>query len=165
MVGMAETTTLLGHGYWLVGADGGVFAFGDAGFYGSMGGHFLAAPIVGIVGTTSGNGYWLVAADGGVFAFGDATFHGSLGGMPLNAPIVAMAHGYGSLGYLLFGRDGGVFSFGDAPFVGSFLGTAAPIVSGFFAVATGPFPNPVYYCVAASNGQLYCDAYAVGPGI
>jgi hypothetical protein len=24
-------------GYWLVGADGGVFAFGDAGFYGSAG--------------------------------------------------------------------------------------------------------------------------------
>jgi len=24
-----------GHGYWLVGADGGVFAFGDAGFHGS----------------------------------------------------------------------------------------------------------------------------------
>jgi hypothetical protein len=26
-----------GGGYWLVGADGGVFAFGDAGFYGSAG--------------------------------------------------------------------------------------------------------------------------------
>lgn len=24
-----------GTGYWLLGADGGVFAFGDAGFYGS----------------------------------------------------------------------------------------------------------------------------------
>ena len=27
-----------GRGYWLVAADGGIFAFGDAGFYGS-GGH------------------------------------------------------------------------------------------------------------------------------
>ncbi len=27
-----------GKGYWLVASDGGVFAFGDAGFEGSMGG-------------------------------------------------------------------------------------------------------------------------------
>jgi len=136
-----------------------VFAFGDAGFYGSMGGHVLNSPIVGIVSTNSGLGYWLVAADGGVFAFGDATFLGSLGGVPLNAPIVAMAGDGTGLGYLLFGRDGGVFSFGDAPFVGSFLGAPAPIVSGFFATAIGPIPPgyPRYYCVAASSGQLYCD--------
>jgi hypothetical protein len=166
MVGMAESFSGrgipggFGKGYWLVAADGGVFAFGAAGFYGSMGGHFLAAPIVGIVGTDSGNGYWLVAADGGVFAFGDATFHGSLGGMGLNAPIVAIASTYGGLGYLLFGRDGGVFSFGNAPFVGSFLGAPA-IVSGFFASTGGPTPPgpPELYCVAASNGQLYCHQY------
>ena len=28
-----------GGGYWLVAKDGGIFAFGDAGFYGSTGGH------------------------------------------------------------------------------------------------------------------------------
>ena len=37
-------------GYWLAGADGGVFSFGDAGFYGSMGDQHLNAPIVGIGG-------------------------------------------------------------------------------------------------------------------
>ncbi|MDA8311104.1 MAG: hypothetical protein M0Z46_10935, partial [Actinomycetota bacterium] len=36
-----------GHGYWLVGKDGGVFSFGDARFFGSMGGAHLAAPVVG----------------------------------------------------------------------------------------------------------------------
>ena len=35
--------------YWLVGSDGGVFAFGDAGFLGSMGAEHLAAPVVGMV--------------------------------------------------------------------------------------------------------------------
>ena len=35
-------------GYWLVAADGGVFAFGDAPFLGSMAGHHLNAPVVGI---------------------------------------------------------------------------------------------------------------------
>jgi len=36
------------HGYWEVAADGGVFAFGDASFYGSMGNKVLNKPIVGI---------------------------------------------------------------------------------------------------------------------
>ena len=34
-------------GYWLVASDGGIFAFGDAGFFGSTGALHLNAPIVG----------------------------------------------------------------------------------------------------------------------
>jgi hypothetical protein len=67
-------------GVWMVGADGGVFALGGAGFHGSMGGTPLNAPVVGMVATTDENGYWLVGADGGVFAFGDAPFFGSASG-------------------------------------------------------------------------------------
>ena len=37
-----------GKGYWLAAADGGIFSFGDAEFYGSMGGMSLNAPVVGI---------------------------------------------------------------------------------------------------------------------
>ncbi len=37
ITGMAATSN--GHGYWMVAADGGIFSFGDAPFYGSMGGH------------------------------------------------------------------------------------------------------------------------------
>ncbi len=77
-------------GYWLVAADGGVFAFGDARFYGSAGGHPLDARVVGIKRSADGHGDWLVAADGGVFAFGDAVFYGSMGGHHLNAPVVGM---------------------------------------------------------------------------
>ena len=73
--GMAATPT--GHGYWLVASDGGIFAFGDAAFHGSMGGPPLNEPIVGMAATPTGGGYWLVASDGGIFAFGDAAFHGS----------------------------------------------------------------------------------------
>ncbi len=67
-------------GYWEVASDGGVFAFGDAVSYGSMGGQPLDKPIVGMAATPDGAGYWEVASDGGVFAFGDATFYGSMGG-------------------------------------------------------------------------------------
>ena len=76
-----------GNGYWLVAADGGIFTFGDAAFYGSTGGvapqrarSWAWRP------TPDGNGYWLVAADGGIFTFGDAGFHGSHGASHLNSP-------------------------------------------------------------------------------
>jgi hypothetical protein len=42
---MASTTD--GAGYWLIAADGGVFNYGDAGFFGSMGGRALVQPVVG----------------------------------------------------------------------------------------------------------------------
>jgi hypothetical protein len=73
-----------------VAADGGVFSF-NAEFYGSIGGHPLAAPVVGIEPSSDGHGYWFVAADGGVFSYGDSLFYGSMGGRALNRPIVGLA--------------------------------------------------------------------------
>ena len=61
-------------GYWLVARDGGIFAFGDATFLGSMGSSHLNAPVVDMAPTPDGHGYWLVASDGGIFSFGDTTF-------------------------------------------------------------------------------------------
>ena len=106
-----------GKGYWLVATDGGVFAFGDAHFWGSMGGTHLNKPVVGLAQNTLG-GYWLVASDGGVFSF-DATFFGSLGGIVLNAPVTGMAVTDDGQGYWMVAADGGIFAFGDAPFWGS----------------------------------------------
>jgi GH25 family lysozyme M1 (1,4-beta-N-acetylmuramidase) len=73
---VAIAATKTGQGYYQVGADGGVFCYGDAQFYGSMGGKPLQAPVVGMQVTPSGGGYWLVSADYGIFAFGDAPFFG-----------------------------------------------------------------------------------------
>jgi hypothetical protein len=116
-VAMAPTHD--GKGYWIVDSDGGVFAFGDARFYGSMGGRQLASSIVGIAVTHDGGGYWLVGADGGVFAFGDASFGGSMANRTLNARIVGIAPDTNGPGYWLAGSDGGVFALGGAPFLGS----------------------------------------------
>jgi hypothetical protein len=99
------------NGYWLVAADGGVFAFGDAEFYGSMGGQSLNAPIVGMAATPAGDGYWLVAADGGIFSFGSAEFYGSMGAESLRTPIVGMAAGPDGAGYWLAGSGGNVYGF------------------------------------------------------
>ncbi len=59
IVGIAATPD--GGGYFLVGSDGGIFAFGDAAFHGSMGGIPLNKPIVGIAVDPATGGYWLVA--------------------------------------------------------------------------------------------------------
>jgi hypothetical protein len=87
--GRATSSTPSGHGYWLAAADGGVFTYGDAQFYGSLGDRKLNQPIVGITSSPTGKGYWLIARDGGVFAFGDAQFYGSAGDIPLTSPVVA----------------------------------------------------------------------------
>jgi hypothetical protein len=66
----------------MIGKDGGVFAFGDAGFVGSLPGIGVhLADIVAVVPTSDSKGYWMVGSDGGVFAFGDAGFVGSLPGI------------------------------------------------------------------------------------
>ncbi|HVX22089.1 MAG TPA: HtaA domain-containing protein [Acidimicrobiales bacterium] len=82
-----------GTGYYEVASDGGIFAYGDAAFYGSTGAMTLNKPIVGMAATPDGKGYWLVASDGGIFAYGDAAFYGSTGSMTLNKPIVGMGGG------------------------------------------------------------------------
>ena len=107
------------NGYWLTASDGGIFAFGDAKFFGSTGAVKLNQPIVGMTASPMGSGYWLVASDGGLFAFGDAKFVGLTGGMRLNQPIVGMTATPSGSGYRLVASDGGLFSFGDAPFFGS----------------------------------------------
>src|SRR5664280_426927 len=89
--GQLMSAPAAGGGYWMAASDGGVFAFGDAPFYGSMGGQHLNSPIVAIQSTPDGKGYWLIAADGGIFSFGDAPFYGSTGSIHLVAPIVGMA--------------------------------------------------------------------------
>jgi hypothetical protein len=138
-VGMAATAD--GKGYWEVWSDGGVFAFGDAKYYGSMGGTRLAQKVIGITATATGNGYWLFAADGGVFAFGDAKFAGSTGGLALVAPVVGMARNPAGPGYWLAAADGGVFAFGGAPFLGS-------------VGSIGVVPGRPIFAIAAKSGAV-----------
>jgi hypothetical protein len=139
-------------GYRLIASDGGVFSFGTAAYFGSMGGHHLNAPIVGAARTPDGRGYWLVASDGGVFSFGDARFFGSTGGIRLSQPVVGMAAAPDGRGYWLVARDGGVFAFGSgAAFRGSTGGMHlnAPVVSMAADPATGG------YWLFASDGGVF----------
>ena len=152
------------HGYWLVGADGGIFSFGSAGFHGSTGDLTLQRPVVGITPTADRNGYWLVASDGGIFAFGDSGFYGSLPGLgfapagdrsgrpALAAPIVGMVPSSDDGGYFMVAADGGVFAFGDARFAGS-----CPSIGGCSGAGVAVMPDATgngYWLVTAS-GNVY----------
>ncbi len=158
-------------GYWLVAADGGIFAF-DAPFLGSEGGVHLNQPIVGMTSTPDGNGYWLVASDGGIFSFGDARFYGSTGSIHLNQPVVGMAATASGNGYYLVARDGGIFTFGDATFSGSMGGLPLnkPVVGmtinrdgGYWEVASDggifSFGGASFY---GSTGSLHLNQPIVG---
>jgi hypothetical protein len=151
------------NGYYLVGTDGGIFAFGGAQFYGSTGNLKLQRPVVGITVTLNRGGYWLVASDGGIFSFGDAGFYGSipglgfapagtLGGKHLNAPIVGMVPSSDGGGYFMVASDGGIFAFGDAVFEGSCPGIGG---CGGAAVAVAPDAGGRGYWLVTASGNIY----------
>jgi hypothetical protein len=65
---VSQCITPDGKGYWLVAANGGVFSFGDAKFFGSL--HPASgAHIVGIV-ADADIGYRLITAEGNAVPFG-----------------------------------------------------------------------------------------------
>src|SRR5271157_573456 len=151
VTGMAATPD--GGGYWLVASDGGVFAFGDAGFYGSAAGNPEGYDVVGLATTWDGHGYWLVDSSGVVTNFGDAPALGAIPstGVVLNQPVVGMAATPDGGGYWLVASDGGVFAFGDARFSGSEGATAlnVPIIG---LAAT---PDGDGYWLAGGDGGVF----------
>ena len=147
IVGMVPSTD--GRGYFMVAADGGVFAFGDARFAGSCPG------IGGCVGTAvavmpdaTGDGYWLVTTGGAIYAFGDADYYGAPG--QRGVPVTSAARTPDGRGYWILFADGAVFSYGDAKSLGSLPGG---VVGGF---------NPATAIFSTGDGEGYWIASAAG---
>jgi hypothetical protein len=167
------TSTTAVSAYWLVAADGGIFSFGGAPFYGSTGAMHLNKPVVGMASTPMSGGYWLVASDGGIFSFGNAGFYGSTGNIRLNKPVVGMAATADGDGYWSVASDGGIFAFGDAQFYGSMgaqhlnqpiVGMAAtPDGGGYWLVAADggifAFGDATFY---GSTGNIHLNQPIVG---
>jgi hypothetical protein len=132
--------TPTGSGYWLVASDGGVFAFGDAGFLGSLGANPPASPIVALAPTPTGAGYWLVSADGTVYAFGDAVHRGDAPGTTA-VDIAALPAG----GYVVLAADGTTRAFGPGA-----SGLSSSPVSGRLA---GPFGDRAVGIAVRPDGR------------
>jgi hypothetical protein len=137
-------------GFWLLGRDGGVFSFGTAHFYGSVGNIPLGRQIVAMAAKPDSSGYWFVDSTGEVYVY-KAPFWGSMAGVPLTKPIVGMAATPSGNGYWLVASDGGIFSFGDARFFGSTgsIHLNKPIVG----MAATPSGNG--YWLVASDGGIF----------
>jgi hypothetical protein len=142
-------------GYRLVGADGGVFDFGNATYHGSLPGDGISVhDVVGIVATPTGGGYWLVGSDGGVFAFGDAAYHGSVPADGVSVDdVVGIAATPTGGGYRLESSEGGVFDFGNATYYGSVAGVYGDSVDDIVGIVAGPTGGG--YRLAGSDGGVF----------
>ena len=154
-------------GYWLVGADGGVFSFG-APYYGSG---TIAPGTCGfspqppstlntafgcdaIASTPSGNGYWLLNAYRWATAFGQAGQPDQIGCTGLNGAKgswTGIASSPTGNGFFLASSNGAVVGCGDAvPFVGLTSETLNAPVVGMAAT-----PDGKGYWLVASDGGVF----------
>jgi hypothetical protein len=146
-------TSPVGDGYWVLGSDGSVHAFGDALPLGGLAKGALAAgeKATSLSSTRTGAGYWIFTTRGRAISFGDATFFGDMAGHRLNAPVLDSIPTATGQGYFMVAADGGIFSFGDALFAGSMGGVRlnSPVRS------LVPDPDGAGYWLVAGDGGIF----------
>jgi hypothetical protein len=143
-------------GYFMVGSDGGVFAFGDAMYAGScpgIGG--CSGTAIAVMPDASGGGYWVVTKTGNVYAFGDAPSFGSPG--PQSVPVTSAVRTPDGKGYWILFANGEVANFGDAVNFGGPAGQSGGLNP---AAAIFPTSDGAGYWVASADGAVanYGDA-------
>ncbi len=169
VAGASAQTVSPAPGYWLVGADGGVFAFNQP-YYGSG---YLSSPNAcsfspqapstqsssdgcdSIASVPGGGGYWLVNAYRSATGFGNANLGAGSACTSLNGASgkwVAVAASASGGGFWLASSNGGVMGCGDMP--GPYGGTTslsldAPVV------AMAPTPDEDGYWLAGSDGGVF----------
>jgi VCBS repeat-containing protein len=145
---LQRTATLRqSQGYWLLGADGGVFSFGDAGSFGPH--RNRDSDIAGLARTRDGGGLWVVDDDGDVFHYGNAINHGSR--LLDTNDIAGFAARPQGDGYWMASQGGSVWAFGAAGHRGPAVVSALnrPIVD---MAAT---PSGQGYWLVASDGGVF----------
>ena len=140
------------NGYWMLGSDGKVYAFGEARHLGAP---TLAAGIsaADLETTPTGNGYWIVDSAGNVFGYGDAAFHGGIPGGQLAAgeTVTSLSSTPSGKGYWIFTNKGRAIRFGDATFFGdmSRITLAGPVLDSI------PTPTGLGYYMVGSDGGIF----------
>ena len=133
-------------GYWMLGADGRVYAFGRAvGYPGVVPGATAMVP------RKDGTGYWITDAAGNVRAYGAASSFGGGPRLGRGERIITIATTNTDRGYWLFSNDGRSFAFGDAHLYGDMSGTPlnGPIV------ASAATPSGHGYYMVGSDGGIF----------
>jgi hypothetical protein len=102
-------------GYWGCGNDGGIFAQGACGFYGSIPQYASYSDIVSFTPTPTGRGYWIVRQSGAAYTFGDAPF---LGPVTIAGNAVCIAGHPTQVGYWILTDSGNVYTMGSVNYFG-----------------------------------------------
>jgi Mg-chelatase subunit ChlD len=144
-------------GYWMLGSDGAVYAFGGSAYLGRaiLGG----APAVDIEVTPTGNGYWILDSAGRVYRFGDAGAFAPVttSGLAAGETFTSISATPTGNGYWLFTTGGRALPIGDAVFHGDMSGT--PLNGPVFDSI--PTPSGKGYYMVASDGGIFSFGDAV----
>ena len=149
-------------GYWMLGADGSVFTFGDALYYGATAypAWRTGAAAIAIAATADGNGYRIVDYAGIVRVYGSARFFGDRPALGAGERVTAISSTHSNKGYWLFTNRGRVIPYGDAHFYGDMRATRlnGPVVA---SVAT---PTDHGYYMIGTDGGVFAfgDARFLG---
>ncbi len=132
-------------GYWMLGHDGHVYAFGAGAFGSAPGGAVAIAP------RRDGAGYWVTDALGNVSHFGAAGDHGGHPALRAGEQVSTISATPSGNGYWLFTNRGRAFAYGDAHFFGDMSAAVlnGPIVA---SVAT---PTGKGYFMVGSDGGVF----------
>jgi alpha-tubulin suppressor-like RCC1 family protein len=135
-------------GYWMLGANGGVYPFGNSQALGSASypGWASGVSAVAMAVKRDGSGYWVVDSVGVVHAFGSARSFGSRPALAGGEQVSTIAATPTGAGYWLFTDRGRAIPYGNAHFFGDMhavalngpviASTATPTGNGYFMVAS-----------------------------
>ena len=135
-------------GYYLIGADGGVFAYGET-FFNSLGANPPQVKIVGGAVNAAADGYWLVDASGHVYALGQAP--------SVEVPTISSSERIAAIasspqgGYWLVTSLGHVISAGGTRNYGSVQAAGTQVsIAGIAAT-----PDGLGYWLVSTEGRIY----------
>jgi hypothetical protein len=151
----AIATTRTGQGYWVLMADGGIYPFGDARYFGSPKRRGTKTRSVAIHPAPLDTGYWVLGLDGSVRAFGSATSMGAAHGPDTPVGLAASASGDGVL--VLF-DSGRVAALGNATTAGDLAGVTSRWSHPAVAIVSAPFGDG--YVISSRDGGLFSFAGA-----
>ena len=138
------TARTSGPGYWMLGADGVVYAFGGVGHFGTSN-----APATAMASQRDGGGYWIVNEKGAVRAFGAARGYGAQPRLEVGELVTTISSTPSGNGYWLFTNRGRVFAYGDAHPYGDMSRVA---LNGPVVASAVTADGHGYYMVGADGG-------------
>ncbi|MCP5026328.1 MAG: DUF1501 domain-containing protein [Actinomycetia bacterium] len=156
MIAAAKPTA--NSGYWMLGQNAQVHAFGAGSVYGgSCAQNWNAADIEP---RTAGDGYWILSAEGNVYSFGAAGYFGGTGSLPAGERAQSISATPSQAGYWICTNRGRVLSFGNAGHFGDMAGI--PLQGEVIdSIAT---PTGLGYYMVAEDGGVFSfgDAHFYG---